>query len=108
MTSTMTVAECVTPCRAEGANPDDWFAFPGSELEEAVKSLCRHCPLQHPCAEYALTNGVPYGIFGAMGETDRASAWKQAGGKPTQFQDDLDAALKGAGIWDARGNRSVA
>ena len=101
-------AECVTPCRAEGANPDDWFAWPGSDTANAAKALCMHCPIYHQCAEYALTVGIPEGIFGGLDERERGRIWKRRGGKPSQFQDDLDAALKGAGIWDARGNRSVA
>jgi len=39
--------------------------------ESAAKAVCADCPVMEQCAEYALRNRVPYGIWGGLSETDR-------------------------------------
>jgi hypothetical protein len=51
------------------------------------------CPLYWECAEYALAEGIPDGIWGGLDERERGRIWKKRGGKPTKFLDDIDAAI---------------
>jgi WhiB family transcriptional regulator, redox-sensing transcriptional regulator len=39
--------------------------------EEAAKAVCRACPVLARCREHALTVQEPYGIWGALGESER-------------------------------------
>jgi WhiB family redox-sensing transcriptional regulator len=46
---------------------------PGREIREAkAKAVCESCPVRHECLDYALRNSVRYGIFGGLGEEERA------------------------------------
>lgn len=82
------------PCQS--GDPEDWFAKPGTERALRAKRACfQSCPIVNECAEYAITVGIPYGIWGAMDEQERERIWKSKGEKPTQFMDELDAALIG-------------
>lgn len=82
------------PCRV--GNPDDWFAKPGTETAMRAKRACfQLCPRVNECATYAIETGVPFGIWGGVDERERARIWGP-GGKPSKFQDDLEAALAGA------------
>jgi WhiB family redox-sensing transcriptional regulator len=36
-----------------------------------AKAICNVCPVQEPCAEYALAISEPYGIWGGTSEQDR-------------------------------------
>lgn len=81
------------PSSDSGLNPDLWFSANGSDESRLAKQTCMSCPFYFPCAEYALDEGVPFGIFGGMDERERRVAWKKRGGKPSKFNDDLDAAL---------------
>lgn len=46
-----------------------FFPHKGLSLNDA-KRLCRRCPLQAPCLEYALTHDV-WGVWGGSGNLDR-------------------------------------
>lgn len=82
------------PCSpASGRDPDLWFSAKGSEESREAKRLCMDCPLYFPCAESAIRDGVPFGIFGGMDERERAAIWRRNGGKPTKFLEDIDAAV---------------
>lgn len=82
------------PCRAPGANADDWFAPVGSARELRARTACTFCPLYWACQEYAINEGIPHGTFGGVDELTRKRIWKsRPGGKPTKFLDDIDAAL---------------
>jgi WhiB family redox-sensing transcriptional regulator len=38
-----------------------------------AKSICRVCPVNAECLDYALTIREPYGIWGGLTETERRS-----------------------------------
>lgn len=40
--------------------------------EQAAKAVCATCPVQLRCAEHALRVREPYGIWGGVGEEERA------------------------------------
>jgi WhiB family redox-sensing transcriptional regulator len=41
--------------------------------EEAAKSVCADCPVLWECRQYALEAREPYGVWGGLGEEERAS-----------------------------------
>jgi WhiB family redox-sensing transcriptional regulator len=41
--------------------------------ETRAKSICKVCPVNAECLEYALTIREPYGIWGGLTETERRS-----------------------------------
>lgn len=81
-------------CRRPGVDPDDWFAWPGSLRANRAKALCLECPLYWECQEYALTEGIPEGIWGGMDGRERERIWKRRGGKPTGFLEGIDEAVR--------------
>jgi WhiB family transcriptional regulator, redox-sensing transcriptional regulator len=49
-----------------------------SELEKQgrearAKSICRTCPVQEPCLEFAMESNQKYGIWGGLSDKERAS-----------------------------------
>ena len=49
-----------------------------SELEKQAreakaKSVCRTCPVQEPCLEFAMDSNQKYGIWGGLTDKERAS-----------------------------------
>lgn len=66
-------------------DPEWFFASPGSARQREARELCKACPMVVPCAEYALRTGIPYGVFGALDETERARYWRGRGGRPHLF-----------------------
>jgi hypothetical protein len=78
------------PCQQ--ADPDLFFAEPGTADCALAKQLCATCPIRVRCAEDAATRQEPYGVFGGLDETERqtASLWttRSAGG-----HDEEDRAL---------------
>lgn len=40
--------------------------------EETATQVCRYCPVRAACLEYALTSNEKSGVWGGMGETERA------------------------------------
>lgn len=85
------------PCRQEWSNPDDWFAAPRSLATASAKEACLFCPVMRKCADYALEIGIPHGVWGGLDELERRVVW--AGNRPTQFDDEVDAALAGAAYY---------
>lgn len=80
------------PCQ-NADDPDMWFATPGSAgAFEAKKRCFQECPLLQVCAEYALENGVPNGIWGGVDEDERERNWKRRKHRPTDFREEMDAA----------------
>ena len=53
-----------------GVDPDLFFPERGASTREA-KSVCRACPVQQECLEFALSNGEKFGIWGGMSERER-------------------------------------
>lgn len=44
------------------------------QLAHAAKRVCRTCPHQIPCGQYAIDNSEAFGIWGGMTEKDRRQA----------------------------------
>lgn len=80
-------------CRLPDADPEDWFAWPGSDRSRKAKQTCMDCPLYWDCQAKALDEGVPYGVWGGLDERDRARIWRRNGGRPTAFQESIDAVI---------------
>ncbi|MBL1107375.1 WhiB family transcriptional regulator [Streptomyces sp. 5-8] len=60
------------PCRT--TDPDLWFSKSSTERALA-QALCRECPLQQPCAQYALDNPELRGVWGGTTAADRRQFW---------------------------------
>jgi WhiB family redox-sensing transcriptional regulator len=43
-----------------------------------AQSVCRSCDVQQDCLEWALTNGVDYGVWGGLSEDQRRSLKRRA------------------------------
>jgi WhiB family transcriptional regulator, redox-sensing transcriptional regulator len=67
-------------CRDE--DPELFFpvseAGPGARQTEQAKAVCAGCPVRARCLEYALDNGLDYGIFGGTTETERRMLRRRA------------------------------
>lgn len=55
---------------ANHPDQDLWFPERGASTAEA-KAICRVCPVQQPCLEYAIANGEKFGIWGGRSERER-------------------------------------
>ena len=53
-------------CAKSGAD-----MFPDGAGVAAAKQVCEHCPVRERCLEYALVNGIEYGVFGGKSERER-------------------------------------
>ncbi|MGI8759147.1 MAG: WhiB family transcriptional regulator [Acidimicrobiales bacterium] len=66
-------------CRT--ADPDLFFPIgttgPAVPQIEAAKIVCRTCPVQQPCLEFALTTNQDSGVWGAASEEERRALRKQ-------------------------------
>jgi WhiB family redox-sensing transcriptional regulator len=78
--------------RAACRHSDAELFFPvgstSGSLDEikAVKSVCRSCPVQAPCLQFALQTNQEAGIWGGMDEEERRrlrAAWR-AGRQPAK------------------------
>lgn len=66
---------CLPPAWTEQAlcaqvDPELWFPDKGGSTREA-KAICRRCPVQDACLDYALTHHEGYGIWGGVSERAR-------------------------------------
>lgn len=53
-------------------DPDLWFPEKESSKEgNRAISICRTCPVQLKCLEYAIRNDIRYGIWGAIKTSER-------------------------------------
>lgn len=52
------------------ADPEAWFPEKGGSVTQA-KAICRRCPVQAQCLEYALATDQRFGIWGAKSERER-------------------------------------
>lgn len=66
----MQVPEWTEQGRCRGMDPKVFFPPDGLGVQAAV-AICRSCPVQEPCLEYALTNRIQHGIFGGVSERGR-------------------------------------
>jgi WhiB family redox-sensing transcriptional regulator len=49
----------------------DWF-FPGPDGDtKAARRVCRGCPVQEECLDWALAAGIRYGVWGGHTEAER-------------------------------------
>ena len=62
-------------CRNLGSSlffpPDGEWASARRHREAAAKAVCADCPVQMPCALYALATRQPCGVWGGLTEDDR-------------------------------------
>jgi WhiB family redox-sensing transcriptional regulator len=59
-------------CRRRGVDPDWWFAEADSaELGRAVR-ICHTCPVRLECAEFAVQERVPFGVYGGWTPAERS------------------------------------
>lgn len=60
-------------CRDE--DPELFFPVsevgPGARQTAEAKAVCARCPVRTRCLDYALDNGLDFGIFGGTTETER-------------------------------------
>jgi WhiB family transcriptional regulator, redox-sensing transcriptional regulator len=65
-------------CRNLGGSlffaPDGERTAARRRREAAAKAVCARCPVQMPCALYALATAQPYGVWGGLTEDDRQPA----------------------------------
>lgn len=58
---------------ANAGNPDGMFPFEGDrDGLRAAKALCHACPVTAECLEHALTFPEHHGVWGGLGEAERA------------------------------------
>jgi WhiB family redox-sensing transcriptional regulator len=69
----------VAACR--DTNPDLFFPVgttgPAIEQIEQAKAVCRECPAQVPCLEFALMTNQDSGVWGGTSEEERRKLRKQ-------------------------------
>jgi hypothetical protein len=73
------------PCAT--TDPELWFPEKNNQYVKITliaKDLCRTCPIQLPCASYALGTDVE-GIWGATDEQERKQLQKEKGIEPFRF-----------------------
>ena len=56
--------------RCRGADTREFFPSNGLGVE-AAQQICRECPVQEPCLEYALQNHIEQGVWGGASERER-------------------------------------
>lgn len=75
------------PRAAPACTPADDVYFFGAEGESAAKrdwrerrakGICRRCPVIAACRDYALGGGIRDGVWGGMGEAERANLLRRA------------------------------
>ena len=62
--------EWISEGRCRGMDPKVFFPTDGTGVQEAA-AICRTCPVQEPCLEYALVNRIQHGVFGGVSERGR-------------------------------------
>jgi hypothetical protein len=77
MTTTPPAELCHPDNLPEGWSVDDWFAHSKRQYDRyaRAKARCFQCPLYQACAQYALDEGIPHGIFGGMDGAERRREW---------------------------------
>ncbi|MGD1219978.1 WhiB family transcriptional regulator [Streptomyces krungchingensis] len=69
------------PCRVD---PEPFFSDNAREREAAVRA-CQSCPIRVQCAEYAVENREPAGVWGGTTTANRRTFWS---GEPWRFDDE--------------------
>ena len=88
------------PCEAQ---PDLWFSE-SFEGKRQAKTICtQQCPIALACQDYALREGIPCGVFGGLDGRDRLRIWHGwIGGRPSNFQKDIERAVSHRASLDER------
>lgn len=55
-------------CR--GDDTSAWFSFDRDDIAYAL-GVCGACPVREECLEFALEEGIDFGIFGGLEQDDR-------------------------------------
>jgi WhiB family redox-sensing transcriptional regulator len=56
----------------DGVDASLFFPERGENNDNSgAKAVCRECPVREDCLEYALANGIRYGIWGGTSEGER-------------------------------------
>lgn len=58
----------------QGEDPDLFFESPG-ELQ--AKAICRDCPVEADCYQFAVDECIDYGVWGGMTASERRSGTKK-------------------------------
>lgn len=69
------------PCRE--VDPEIFFPLPNATGNEA-KAVCRRCPVQDGCAQWAIDTGQRYGVWGGLSPEDREKLRKRRLGVVTR------------------------
>lgn len=75
-------------------NPDWFFAQPGTPEACKAMELCLNCPLYNQCHDYALRQGVEFGIWGGVTREARRQEWERTGGRPTLFDQNYASQIR--------------
>ncbi|MEU9012576.1 WhiB family transcriptional regulator [Streptomyces sp. NPDC048479] len=49
-----------------------------------AKSVCRRCPVQEPCLEWAVAHGQDSGVWGGLGEDERRALKRRTARRRSQ------------------------
>lgn len=63
-------------CAKEG-DPDEWFIESKGVVSEHALRICRACPELYACKEFAISNRIQHGIWGATSPTERQSTMRR-------------------------------
>ena len=63
-------------CRSK--NTELFFYQKPKDIVEA-KKVCNVCPVKDVCAEYALSSGIGFGVWGGLSERERAAILRRRG-----------------------------
>ena len=86
---TVQMTERTWQLRAACRGPESALFFPPTtperkeerDLREAkAKAICRECPVQPECLDYALGIREPHGIWGGLTEAERRPSHRRRGG----------------------------
>lgn len=73
-------------CASGRYSPEVWFPVgssgPAVTQREYAKSLCRGCPVQGSCLQWALATGQEHGVWGGLDEQQRRDLHKQRQHQP--------------------------
>ena len=72
--------------------------FPGrGESADPARQICALCPVRQPCLDYAISNGIVYGIWGGLAERDRRALRTRHLGGARRERNEAIAAASAAG-----------
>jgi phage terminase small subunit len=62
-------AKVIPPCQQ--TDPEAWFTDDMSIYMRA-KAMCKECPVQALCADFAIENKEPHGVWGGLSPKERS------------------------------------